>query len=114
MLESISDWFKYLEDYRHALAHRIPLYVPPFSIAPDNADRYSDLERSIFDLVLQRKKAEAEAKKLERDSLRFFQPCIIHSWTTGVARPIDFHTQLLTDFKTIEMIAAKLLDVLAR
>ena len=32
-LEGMSDWFKYLEDYRHALAHRIPLYrhspLPP-------------------------------------------------------------------------------------
>ncbi|WOJ88779.1 hypothetical protein RZS28_13285 [Methylocapsa polymorpha] len=111
-LESMSDWFKYLEDYRHALAHRIPLYVPPFSIAPDKADRYCELERSIFDLIVQRKKAEAQAQQLERDSLRFFQPCIMHSWT-GEARPIQFHTQMLTDFKTIEMIAAKLLDDLA-
>ena len=109
VLEGTSDWFKYLEAYRHALAHRIPLYVPPFSIAPDNADRYSDLERSIFDLIVQREKAEAQAQQLERDSLRFFQPCIMHSWT-GDARPIYFHSQMLIDFK---MIAAQLLDELA-
>ena len=34
-LDGISGWFKYLEVYRHALAHRIPLYVPPFSIVPN-------------------------------------------------------------------------------
>ena len=112
-LESMSDWFKYLEDYRHALAHRIPLYVPPFSIAPENADRYCELERSIFNLIVQRKNAEAQAQQLERDSLRFFQPWIMHSWT-GEARPIQFHTQMLTDFKTIELIGAKLLDELVR
>lgn len=27
-------WFEYLEDYRHALAHRIPLYIPPRQLGP--------------------------------------------------------------------------------
>ncbi len=107
-LETMSDWFEYLEEYRHALAHRIPLYVPPFSIAPADADRYSELERSIFNLV-QRKEVEAHARRRERDNLRFFQPLIVHSWTSE-ARPIQFHTQMLTDFKTVELIGAKLLD----
>jgi hypothetical protein len=111
--EDFSAWFKYLEDYRHALAHRIPLYVPPFSIAPDNESKLSDLEQSIWSLVKQRKAAEVQAQKMERERLKFFQPCIMHSWT-GQARPIFFHTQMLTDFKTIEMISAKLLDDLAR
>jgi hypothetical protein len=33
-LETIADWFAHLEGYRHALAHRIPLYIPPHSVAP--------------------------------------------------------------------------------
>jgi len=104
-LESISDWFEYLEDVRHALAHRIPLYVPPFSIAPDNESRYIDLERSITSLVMQGKTAEAQAKKMEQDSLKFFDP-----WIAGAARGmVLFHGQMLNDFKTIEVIGAKLL-----
>ncbi len=112
-LESMSDWFKYLDDYRHALEHRIPLYVPPFAIDPRNADRYSKLERSIVALIVQRNGAEAQAQQLERDSLRFFRPFIMHSWT-GDARPIQFHTQMLTDFTTIEGIGARLLDEVAK
>jgi hypothetical protein len=111
-LESMSDWFKYLEEYRHALAHRIPLYVPPFAIAPNNAERYYELERSICTLTIRRKIAEARTQQLERDSLRFFRPWIVHSWT-GEARPIQFHTQMVTDFNTIEAIGARLLDELA-
>jgi hypothetical protein len=113
LLDSFSDWFKYLKDYRHALAHRIPLYVPQFSIDHKSVDIYGDLERSIFDLIIQRNKAEAQVKRLEHDNLRFFQPCIVHSWT-GRARPILFHVQMLTDLKTIEIIGAKLLDELPR
>jgi hypothetical protein len=112
-LESMSNWFAYLEDYRHALAHRIPLYVPPFSIASNNAERYSELEQVIYELGRQRNIAEARAQQHERDQLRFFQPLIMHSWT-GETRPIQFHTQMLTDFKTIEGIGARLLDELAK
>jgi hypothetical protein len=89
-LDSMSLWFEYLENYRHALAHRIPLYVPPFYIIPKNAARHNELERAIFALTTQGKTAEAQALKLERDSLRLFQPRI---WMGG-ARPIDFHPQV--------------------
>ena len=33
------------KDYRDALAYRIPLYIPPFTVNPDDADRYQALER---------------------------------------------------------------------
>lgn len=112
-LESMSEWFNYLEDYRHALAHRIPLYVPPFAIAPGNADRYSEMDRAIVELIVQRKNTEARVQQLERDELKFFKPWIIHSWTAN-ARPLQFHTQMLTDFKTIEAIGARLLDEAAK
>jgi hypothetical protein len=31
-LNRMKDWYKHLENFRHALAHRIPLYVPPYSL----------------------------------------------------------------------------------
>jgi hypothetical protein len=33
-LESLDSWFEYLVDYRDALAHRIPLYIPPGGARP--------------------------------------------------------------------------------
>jgi len=30
-LASFDPWFEYLEQFRHALAHQIPIYVPPIS-----------------------------------------------------------------------------------
>jgi hypothetical protein len=113
LTDECSNWFAYLKDYRHALAHRIPLYVVPFMISPDNASIFSELDRSLFDrLAARRSKAEIQAKQRERDSLRHFQPIITHSSTEKASRPIVFHTQILTDFKTIELIGAKLLDEL--
>ena len=54
---------------------------------------------------VQGKTAEAQAKKMEQDSLKFFDP-----WMAGAARGmVLFHGQMLNDFKTIEVIGAKLL-----
>jgi hypothetical protein len=110
-LESIAGWFEYLEDYRHALAHRIPLYIPPFAVAPNNENRYRDLEAAITENIIEGNLAEAEALKTERDALKFFRPFIVHSWSQ--ARPMEFHCQMLADFKTMEVIGAKLLDQLS-
>jgi hypothetical protein len=112
-LESIGEWFEYLEDYRHALAHRIPLYIPPYAIAPQNEGRYHELEMTITRLVMQGQLAEVEALKRERDGLKFFRPFIVHSVMRG-AKPMAFHVQMLADFKTIEAISTMLLDELAR
>ncbi len=112
-LEGMAGWFAYLEDYRHALAHRIPLYIPPFAIDPSNVDRYHKLEETITGLLIQRRYGEMKDAERERDSLTFFRPFIVHSWT-GQATPMEFHRQMLADFKTIEGITAKILDQLAR
>lgn len=110
-LEHAASWFAYLEDYRHALAHRIPLYIPPFAIDPRNEARYHEFEESITRLIIDGQLDEAAALKKERDGLKFFRPFIVHSW--GETRPMEFHVQMLADFKTIEAISAKLLDELA-
>jgi len=111
-LEDATPWFEYLEDYRHALAHRIPLYIPPFAIDPKNETKYRELEEAITRLIIQGQLNEADARKKERDRLKFFRPFIVHSW--GHTQPMEFHVQMLADFKTIEAIGAKMLDELAK
>jgi hypothetical protein len=38
------DWFGHLEDFRNALAHRIPLYVIPYTLYPDKLKVHNNLE----------------------------------------------------------------------
>jgi hypothetical protein len=57
-LASIKEWFKYLEDYRHALAHRIPLYVPPFAIDPKNEVRLQELARLKMEAIKEGNRAK--------------------------------------------------------
>ena len=42
-IDGIHQWFGHLEDYRHALAHRIPLYIAPFVITPNNEAAFKSL-----------------------------------------------------------------------
>ena len=43
-LQELDAWFGQLENFRHALAHRIPLYIPPYIIDPKNEQAYRELE----------------------------------------------------------------------
>jgi hypothetical protein len=112
-LEGMAEWFEYLEDYRHALAHRIPLYIPQHAVDPRNEGRYHDLQATITRLIMQGQLAAAEPLERELNSLKFFRPFIMHSWAAG-ATPMVIHSQMLTDFNTIEEISAKILGELTR
>jgi hypothetical protein len=109
-LNSMDGWFEYLENYRHALAHQIPLYIPPYGPRPGHEGRCRELEVALAEL--RGDLVELEALRRELDQLILFKPYIMGSFT-GRAKPMPFHWQMLCDFKTIEAISAKMLDALA-
>lgn len=100
-------WFGYLEDYRHALAHRIPLYIPPRTLDPE-----AQLEHA----MIQREMDEALRVDRERyfnllagqHRLGVFEPLMMHSYGEA-ARPIYFHPQIICDFATTIEIGEHLL-----
>jgi len=110
-LDGMVSWSEYLESYRHALAHRIPLYIPPFGARPGCEARYQELEAAIADRTLHGELAEVEGLRRQRDEQIVFKPYIMGSFTGGV-QPMPFHWQMLCDFKTIEAISTKMLDAL--
>jgi hypothetical protein len=44
-LDTLERWLEYLADYRHAVAHRIPLYIPPGNVRSKDVDAYNELQR---------------------------------------------------------------------
>jgi hypothetical protein len=112
-LHGFKAWRANLEDYRHALAHRVPLYVPPFVIPPADDAEFLALQQ------------EAEAASAAGDhngyfiarskllTLGTFEPMMVHSFAEG-SRPIRYHGQVLSDLKTIAHIANRLLTELDR
>src|SRR5205085_2909290 len=52
-LASFDEWFGYLENYRHALAHRVPLYIPPRSLNPTAQANFAQLENEMVHAMVE-------------------------------------------------------------
>ena len=110
-LESLDEWFGNLESYRHSLAHRIPLYIPPYTVDPKDEDSYQALERRSWALLSSGQVEEHKRAKDEQLLLKTFRPVIMHSFAEG-AKPIVFHPQIIADFNTIEELSMKMIEYL--
>jgi len=110
-LDGLDRWFDLLEDFRHAAAHRIPLYVPPYVITPDNEATYQELEIRKSDALNRGALDEYDRFAADQDGLGEFRPVMTHSFVEG-ARPVVFHAQILVDFNTIEELGCKMLEEL--
>jgi len=112
-LESISRWFDGLEDFRHALAHRIPLYVPPYTVDPSRAQDYENLSIQM-DIAMREMDLETH-KRLAAEQLNLakFQPLYTHSLSEG-AHQMVLHAQVLADFNTVNEIGNRMLVELGR
>ena len=98
------EWFAYLDDFRHALAHRIPLYIPPYRVLTSQVADHQQLRGRETEVLIRGDLEERKRVTAERLALGGFAPCIMHSFEEEAAHP-----QMLGDFKTIEELAQKML-----
>ena len=110
-LNGLDEWFDNLENFRHALGHRIPLYVPPYVITPDKEAAYRDFEERKTDALNRGAPEDYDRLSADQDALGVFRPVMTHSFEEG-ARRVVFHCQLLADFNTIEELGWKILEEL--
>lgn len=111
-LTKLDPWMDYVIEYRDALAHRIPLYIPPGNVPTKHVDAYNDLSRKMTEaLYVQLNGFEYERLSSEQDRLLIFQPLITHSVSETTAY-YAFHVQMLADFFTVEEVGYKILDEL--
>jgi len=109
-LESFDNWLGYIENFRDAIAHRIPVYIPPFNISEENTELNKQLERQKF-LALKVKSLDFETFELRQSELREYWPVIRHSLIEE-PRSVSVHFQMLRDFMTVYEIACQLLNEL--
>jgi len=110
-LDSLDEWFDYLGEFRHALAHRIPVYIPPGMVLRKDADAHNDLTMKMTSALNQLDPYEYERLSLEQNKLLVFQPMVAHS-TVETKAPYVFHPQMINDFLTVEALAEKILSEL--
>jgi hypothetical protein len=112
-LQTLDQWFGYVVEYRDALAHRIPLYIPPGGVRPKDVDTYNDLSRRMTDaLYVNYDGFEYSRLSAEQERLLIFQPLITHSVKETTAH-FPFHIQMLADFLTVEEVGYKVLAELS-
>jgi len=49
LLKTHRDWLANLVSFRDSLAHRIPLYIPPYTVPKPNVEKYNQLEKAKWD-----------------------------------------------------------------
>ena len=99
-LDTRDGWFGYLDNYRHALAHRIPLYVAPYTLRPSKLDEHKELERRKREAHEQRNFHLWLRLDAEQEAIGTFTPWMMHSFSEGTA-PVAFHPQMLADWNTV-------------
>jgi hypothetical protein len=112
-LETFRPWFANLKGFRHALGHRIPLYIPPFSIRYSDKDEYEKLETEKHSALLRFDVDTHQELERQQSALAIFQPYMKHSFNDPHP-PVVFHAQLLADFATLEDICRRMLAALHR
>jgi hypothetical protein len=110
-LKGLDRWFAHIADLRHALAHRIPLYIPPYVIQKADEAAYKELEGKMTEAITNHDFAGYDLLSVEQMKLGRFRPWVQHSFEEG-AVPTVFHAQMLADFNTVEELGRKMLDAL--
>lgn len=110
-LSGMDDWFEHVETFRHAIAHGIPVYVPPFILPAKMQDEYLAMESQKNLALLAGDREKFEALDNAQIQLGNFRPIMTHSFRQE-AREAPFHPQILVDFMTLEDLAKKMADEL--
>jgi hypothetical protein len=108
-IDEIHQWCGHLENYRHALAHRIPLYIAPYVITTTNEDAFKSLEAAKEAALRQRNFALYDELDGQQTSLGKFLPAMTHSLYAEDRYIVYFHGQVLADWNTIVEIADRFL-----
>jgi hypothetical protein len=99
----IATWHeKYLKGYRDALAHRIPLYIPPATWTDEDKARYERLEAEKVECIRKHEWDRIDAISDEQDGIG--RPCFmfLHEFSADEdAKPVVLHPQVICDGKTV-------------
>lgn len=107
-VKNLDPWFKHLKSYRDALAHRIPLYVPPLGLSKIEEAEYKRLETAKIEALKSYRWEDFEKLTSVQDKLGKFTPLMMHSYNEE-APSVIFHVQVITDWMTEVQFSEKFL-----
>lgn len=97
--ETMVSWHtKYLKEYRDALAHRIPLYIPPANFTPEEWEQYKRLEDEKWGCIKSMRWKRLDALWAEQENIGRPWFAFLHSSSKEEgSNSIALHTQILCD-----------------
>ncbi|PZP84032.1 MAG: hypothetical protein DI582_09790 [Azospirillum brasilense] len=112
-LKTLDQWFAHVEEFRHALAHRIPLYVPPYASNEEEVKKERELDA--LRMAALKKHQFEEYKRLsdEIEALGTFVPWMTHSFGENSPQAV-FHAQIIADWNTVMQVWEKFIEELNR
>ena len=101
--DRMQSWYNnYAKNYRDALVHRIPPYVPPYAVDPKDAQRYRDYDSKISESMLVGDFDRVNKLRKDRDAIGTVSGAFLHSYYDhDAAKPVMFHPQMLADSNTV-------------
>jgi hypothetical protein len=106
-------WFDNLKDFRDSLAHRIPLYIPPYVVAPESVHEHNRLEQASIEAMRRMDFQEYWRLQSEQEKFGRFRPWMTHSRLER-APSVVFHVQLVADYLTVDEFGRTMLEELDR
>lgn len=94
-LDGLKEWFEVMEGYRHALAHRIPLYVPPYVVSEDVENRHQELTREMDAAIREGRIDDYDRFSAEQKCIRPLHPHDDSFLLRAVQKHILSHTSTL-------------------
>jgi len=98
-LESLDGWFAGLGEYRDALAHRVPLYIP-YALPESKAAEYQKLSEEKLRASQANDWTKYDKLDAAQNDLMEFRPQMTHSFAEAKGTLL-FHAQLLADFNLV-------------
>jgi hypothetical protein len=110
-LEGLKPWIRGMGGFRHALAHRIPLYVVPYTISPSDEQKYQEIENEMIVALENGDVTRYNQLVREQLGLARFTPAMTHSHDEKSGL-VNFHYQVIADWNTIIELSDKFLPIL--
>lgn len=110
-LTPMDPWFENLKDRRDAQAHRIPIYIPRYTIPKSRAREYHELEKEFWAATAKVDERTVRRVLAAQRKIARFDAVALHSQEEA-GGPFLFHAQMIADFLTIEVLVGAMVDAI--
>jgi len=100
--EVTTRWIAGMRNFRDALAHRIPPYVPPSLVLTEDVDAFRQVSEQIDQAILDGRFDDVSRLEAEQDQLTQMAPFVLHSYgDPDAASPVPVRSSLAADLRQV-------------